>query len=80
MQTIELATCRFCKSWRDEERMVKYGVRHYAHFHCYLDAGKSLEVLPDWQIIKFPYRLLKDRGLTTLAQAAYARLQEERRT
>ena len=42
-----LSTCRFCKEWRGEK--VKYGVRHYAHF--------------DWQIRKFPYRILKDRNL-----------------
>ena len=58
-----MQTCRFCKSWKDEDHMVKYSVRHYAHFDCYLDAGKSLDDLWPWQVKKFPYLLLKGRGL-----------------
>ena len=54
-----MQTCRFCKSWKDEDQMVKYGVRHYAHFACYLDAGKKLEDLHPWQVSQFPYKLLK---------------------
>jgi hypothetical protein len=53
-------TCRFCKKMLPE---VKYGTRHYAHFDCYLDAGKPLDALSQWQIKKFPYFLLKERGL-----------------
>lgn len=53
--------CRFCDS-RDQS-MVKYGVRHYAHFRCYLDAGKKLDDLHPWQVRHFPYFLLKERGL-----------------
>jgi hypothetical protein len=70
-----MQTCRFCKSWRDPDKMVKYGVRHYAHFACYLDAGKPIEELSDWQIVAFPARLLKERGLLSIAEAAYAREQ-----
>ena len=56
--------CRFCKQMSpDGDGLVKYGVRHYAHFKCYLDAGKSLDDLHDWQVGQFPYRLLKERGL-----------------
>lgn len=58
-----MQTCRFCKSWKNEDQMVKYGVRHYAHFRCYLDAGKSLADLNDWKVSQFPYTLLKERGL-----------------
>jgi hypothetical protein len=59
-----LSTCRFCKkSSFDGDGMVKYGVRHYAHFKCYLEAGKGLDALHDWQAREFPYRLLKERGL-----------------
>ena len=54
--------CRFCDDWRDQN-LVKYSTRHYAHFKCYLDAGKPLEKLPPWQIREFPYFLLKERGL-----------------
>lgn len=49
--------CRFCNNWRDQG-MVKYGRRHYAHYRCYLESGKSLADLPDWQIGEFPARLL----------------------
>jgi hypothetical protein len=63
-----LMTCRFCKeSSFDTDKMVKYGVRHYAHFKCYLDAGKSLDDLHSWQVGQFPYRLLKERGLAGFA-------------
>jgi len=59
-------TCRFCNGaeYSDAQiRMVKYGVRHYAHFKCYLEAGKSLDDLHSWQVREFPYRLLKEHGL-----------------
>lgn len=58
-------TCRFCES-RDQS-MVHYGVRHYAHFDCYLNAGKKLDDLHTWQVRQFPYRFLKERGLLTAA-------------
>ena len=64
-----MQTCRFCKSWKNEDRMVKYGVRHYAHFACYLDAGKPLSDLHDWQVSQFPYVLLKKHGLLEQAKA-----------
>jgi hypothetical protein len=55
--------CRFCDETTIETRLVKYGVRHYAHHHCYLDAGKSLDDLPASQVGDFPWRLIKDHGL-----------------
>jgi hypothetical protein len=48
--------------------MVKYGTRHYAHFKCYLDAGKTLDSLPAWRVAEFPFFLLKERGLLEKAQ------------
>ena len=60
--------CRFCDDWRDQG-LVKYGARHYAHYRCYLDAGKPLSALSKWQIDEFPYFLLKDRGLLPEAEA-----------
>jgi len=63
--------CRFCDNWRDQG-LVKYGVRHYAHYRCYLDAGKTLSTLPKWQIGEFPYFLLKDRGLLSEAEVLAA--------
>lgn len=70
--------CRFCKKYEIDgnDRLVKYGVRHYAHYVCYLDAGKSLTDLSAWQIGAFPYRLLKERGLDAYAEA---RIENEKR-
>lgn len=64
-----MQTCRFCQSLKNEDQMVKYGVRHYAHFECYLDAGKKLDALHAWQIYQFPHRLLKARGLVPHVEA-----------
>ena len=55
--------CRFCKKPSiDGDGMVKYGVRHHAHFKCYLDAGKSLRDLHDWQIIQLLQHELEEAG------------------
>jgi hypothetical protein len=56
-------TCRFCGNWYGGGPMVRYGVRHSAHFDCYLDAGKSLDDLRPWQVKEFPRHILKQRGL-----------------
>lgn len=56
-------TCRFCSKMIQHYEGVKYGTRHYAHFACYLDAGKPLGDLHKWQIEGFPFRLIQDRGL-----------------
>lgn len=60
-------TCRFCEAPMSDD-LVKYGVRHYAHFACYLDAGKKLSDLPKHEVGRFPYFLLKDRGLLECAE------------
>lgn len=73
-------TCRFCKKSEHLESaagLVKYGVRHYAHPKCYLDAGKSLDDISDWQIGKFPHRLLKDRGLLEAALVRLSKAEAE---
>lgn len=59
------STCRFCKetSYHPEKEGVRYAVRHFAHFKCYLDAGKSLDNLTPWQVGLFPFQLLKAKGL-----------------
>jgi len=57
-----MSICRFCDKAMPHHAGVKYGVRHYAHFACYLD-HKPLSDLHTWQIEGFPYRLLKERGL-----------------
>lgn len=68
--TLTFNTCRFCDD--RNQSMVKYGPRHYAHFKCYLDAGKKIEDLSPWQIRLFPYFLLKERGLLAVAQKTAA--------
>lgn len=59
--------CRFCGEGTAGE-MVKYGVRHYAHFACYLDAGRPLAALSPWQVGQFPWRVLRERGLSDEAE------------
>ncbi len=66
--THTISTCRFCGEFVRSPDGVKYGVRHYAHFGCYLDAGKRLEDLHEWQIKRFPWQLLRDRGLLSKAE------------
>lgn len=76
-----LQTCRFCKEsdHGGTETMVKYGVRHHAHYRCYLKAEKLLSKLHDWQIVLFPYTVLQDFNQLAAGQAAYDRIQEDRR-
>lgn len=62
------ATCRFCGKTAHHGYMVKYGVRHYAHFGCYLD-HKPLHELHPWQVRQFPWKELRDRGLMDEAAA-----------
>ena len=70
-----LMTCRFCKGHSyDHTDFVKYGVRHYAHHRCYLESGKPLSCLHDWQIMQFPALLLSEMGLLEVAEAAAKRL------
>jgi hypothetical protein len=72
-----MAKCRFCENYNGE--LVKYGIRHHAHHACYLDAGKRIEDLHDWQIVNFPYKLLKERGLNDFATAASERIERQRK-
>jgi hypothetical protein len=46
------------------ERICKdpFGDVRYAHYDCYLDAGKRLGDLDDRQVLRFPLDLLKKRG------------------
>lgn len=64
-------TCRFCGD--GDQAMVRYGIRHHAHFKCYLDAGKKLSDLHPWQVRQFPYKLLKERGLLDEAKTIIAK-------
>lgn len=50
-------TCRFCKLSADRDWLVKYGTRHYAHPTCYLDAGKQISDLSEWEQRHFERKL-----------------------
>jgi hypothetical protein len=69
-------TCRFCKN-HDQDQLVKYGVRHYAHAKCGLKAmgAAFFDRLTPWQATQFPYFAAKDAGLE---QALIARCNEHR--
>lgn len=72
-----IRTCRFCKlaSFETPGRdLVRYGVRHHAHYECYLDAGKPLSGLHDWQVARLPWKLVLARGLQDEVMAAVARV------
>jgi hypothetical protein len=55
-----MAVCRICHQYDTEDDLVKYAVRHYAHFRCYLADGRKLHALKVWQIKRFPVRVLRD--------------------
>lgn len=61
--------CTVCKVSGSDAAMVKYGARVYAHFGCYLDAGKSLRALSPHLVSQFPHQTLKARGLVAEAEA-----------
>jgi hypothetical protein len=54
---MSINTCRFCKTSAEHGWLVKYGTRHYAHPTCYLDAGKKVSELSDWQQSQFDRKL-----------------------
>lgn len=70
---MDFHTCRYCKE-QDNERFIKYGVRHYAHLRCLHaaltpDALKSLlQELPHWQLKNLPYFELKELGILELVR------------
>jgi hypothetical protein len=68
-------TCRFCGEG-GFDGMVKYGVRHHAHYRCFLEAkgANGYLGLHDWQMVDFPYNLLVEFGLTSDAYAASDRI------
>ena len=70
--------CQFCKAHGPSDRMVKYSVRHYAHYDCYINYGKPFEPLAIWQLERFPYFKLKDLGRFAEFKAIYDRKIAER--
>lgn len=61
--TLNPNICRFCRATLGPTEGVHYGLRHHAHHACFLNAGKLLSSLTPWQVGRFPYKLLKERGL-----------------
>ena len=69
-------TCRFCHKpefgQNIADKLIRYGKRHWAHHGCFLDAGKSLDDLSADVVGRFPFRVLKDRGLLKRAEEIVA--------
>lgn len=68
-------TCRFCKEQGFEDRdFVRYGLRHYAHWQCFLDAGRSLADLSKFQRGRVPLWMLRNNpGLREILDEANAK-------
>ena len=68
--------CRICKkdsgAYHDDQRMLKYGVRHYAHYHCWLDKKgiNSFDGLSRWKLRQFPFFSVKEAGLLPILEHA----------
>lgn len=65
-------TCRRCGEMDDHNVLVRYGARHYMHFHCFLESGKPLSKLPRHDIGRMPHRLLAKAGRLDEARQAIA--------
>jgi hypothetical protein len=63
-------TCRKCGelSFHPYDEMFRTGIRHWYHFRCYFETGKSIESLRPSEVGRIPYRLLKDLNLLTRAE------------
>lgn len=64
----EWMTCRLCGESGHIAKLVKYGVRHYAHQDCYLDRN-GLAGLRPWQVGHLSWKALEARGLMEQAAA-----------
>ena len=67
--------CRICKEYkRPDERMLKYSIRHYAHYRCWLDkyGMNSFDNLSRWQLNQFPFFDVKARSLLPILENAIA--------
>lgn len=81
--SMRMNTCRFCGKQEfgcdATDKLVQYATRSYAHHRCYLERGKMLTDLRDWQIVNFPYKLLKEFDLSDFAIEAMQRIKESER-
>lgn len=71
---VDIQTCRFCKGDVQHPDYVKYSVRHYAHFACFLErkGQRGLLGLTAWQVGRFPLDVLKKFGLNGVAKMLLA--------
>ena len=62
-----MSTCRFCRERDPGANVIKYGLRHYAHPQCLLDAkGGALGFVPLlhlWQLDQLPWDFVKKNHL-----------------
>jgi hypothetical protein len=59
-----MQTCRFCKktNYESDEALIKYGVRHYAHWTCgfaHFGIKGFTDKLSAWQFNSIPYRFVE---------------------
>ena len=68
-----MSTCRLCK--KQDGRMFKYEVRHYAHAHCALAKWdvKFLDMIPAHEIGNLPYSVLEHYGMLEEAMRRHAK-------
>lgn len=61
---MDYQTCRFCGegSYHASTSMVRYGIRHWAHWRCYI-RRRGITGLKRHQLEAAPYFALKDAGL-----------------
>lgn len=66
----EIRTCTLCRKHEDAAKLLKYGVRHYAHLRCLRDAntadalkGILSREIPVWRLKQIPYFEAKELGL-----------------
>lgn len=63
LDTTPWRKCRFCGRHESALNLLKYGVRHYAHYRCYLAGGGTLAALTAWQVSRFPAGVLRIHGV-----------------
>lgn len=70
-------TCQFCEKFNGHtgrnqprtelryEGKIKYGIRHYAHFECFLEHKgiEGFKALNEFHQHQFPYKLLEIWGI-----------------
>lgn len=71
-----MSTCRLCGGGElevgEKGRLVKYGVRHFAHAQCGLRKWQSgfFARLSEWQLRQFPVLYAQREGLGEALQGA----------